>query len=154
MQRTRILTGFILSILFILSKEVQHEELTGKIIGAAMRLHPAIRPGYLESVYATGLALELRADGLVVQRQQPLHVRYRGVIIGEFFADMVVENAVIVEIKAVRALAPQHDAQVVSYLTTTGLDVGLLLNFGAPRLEFRRKYRLYRDGPGERGDAS
>ena len=123
---------------------MEHEAQTRVIIGCAMTVHRALGPGFLESVYKIALTYELRLAGMRVEREKPLAVRYRGRIMGDFDADMVVEDLVLVETKAVRALAPAHEAQTVNYLTAAGLDIGLLLNFGAPRLEFRRKWREYR----------
>lgn len=76
-----------------------------------------------------------------VAAQVPLKVAFRGVIVGDFYADLVVEERVIVELKAVTALAPEHQAQVINYLRATGIDVGLLVNFGRPKLEYRRLHR-------------
>jgi len=120
------------------------ETLTGTIIGCAMTVHKALGPGYLESVYENALAHELRKAGLAVECQQPLRVLYDGIVVGDFVADMVVDDRVVVENKAVQAIAPAHEAQLVSYLTTTGIEVGLLLNFGAASLQFKRKHRTYR----------
>lgn len=123
---------------------MRDEELTSKVIGCAMRVHTVLGPGYLESVYERALAHELRKAGLGLECQVPLRVMYDDVPVGEFIADMLVERRVLVEIKAVQSLARNHEVQLVNYLTTTGLDIGLLLNFGASSLEFKRKYRVYR----------
>ena len=125
---------------------MEYEAQTRAIIGCAMAVHWELRPGYLESVYKNALAYELSLAGMHVEREKPLQVRYRDVVVGNFFADMVVDGQLLIETKAVRAIVPAHEVQVVNYLTTTGLDVGLLFNFGAPRLEFRRKWRTYRRG--------
>ncbi|AHG88328.1 GxxExxY protein [Gemmatirosa kalamazoonensis] len=123
---------------------MEHEAQTRVIIGCAMTVHRALGPGFLESVYKNALTYELRLAGMSVEREKPLEVRYRGVMIGAFNADILVDERLLVEAKAVRALAPSHEVQTVNYLTAAGLDTGLLLNFGAPRLEFRRKWREYR----------
>ncbi|HEX5830979.1 MAG TPA: GxxExxY protein, partial [Gemmatimonadaceae bacterium] len=123
---------------------VDHEELTGRIIGCAMTVQRALGPGHLESVYQNALAHELRKAALVVECRKGIQVRYDGQIVGDFVADMLVDGCVIVENKALRALARTHEAQLVNYLTATGIEIGLLLNFGAERLEFRRKTRTYR----------
>jgi GxxExxY protein len=106
-------------------------------------VHATLGPGYLEAVYERALAHELNKAGLTVECQKPLRVTYDGVVVGDYYADMLVENRVIVEIKAVQALAQAHEVQLVSYLTSTGLDIGLLLNMGAPSLQFKRKHRTY-----------
>jgi GxxExxY protein len=123
---------------------VQDAALTETIIGCAMKVHSALGPGYAESVYENALAHEMRKAGLAVECQRPLRVVYDGVVVGDFIADMVVEGRVLVENKAVQQLTAAHEVQVVNYLATTGLNIGLLLNFGTFSLEFKRKHRLYR----------
>ena len=125
---------------------MKDEELTGIIIGCAMKVHRTLGTGFLESVYQNALTHELKKAGLVVDCEVPLRVVYEGVIVGEFAADMLVEGKVVVENKAVQKLCSAHEVQLVNYLTATGTDVGLLLNFGAPELEFKRKYRIYEKG--------
>lgn len=119
-----------------------HESLSGQIIGCAMAVHGILGPGFLEQVYRNALAHELRRAGLGVELGKRILVRYRDVVVGEFVADLFVEGTILVELKAVRALAVAHHVQVVNYLSATGCDVGLLLNFGAGSLEYRRKVRL------------
>lgn len=92
-------------------------------------------------MYQKALAVELRASGLVVECEKRIQVRYRDHIVGDFMADMVVEGVVLIENKAVRTLARAHEMQLVSYLTATGMEISLLLNFGGERLQFRRKTR-------------
>ena len=123
---------------------MEEQELTGKIIGCAMRVHSALGPGFLESVYLRALVHELGKDGLRIECQKRLTVHYDGIVVGEFSADVVVEDRVLLELKASRVLAPVNEVQLVHYLTATGIEVGLLLNFGGERLEFRRKTRTYR----------
>lgn len=129
---------------------MEHEKLTHRIIGRAMLVKHALGPGFLESVYQNALGVEPRAAGLSVQCRVRARGRYRDVVVGNFFADMLVEDCVLVEIKAVRALTPAHEAQLVNYPSATGIEVGLLLNFGGDRLEFRRKTRVYRPGKHQR----
>jgi GxxExxY protein len=123
---------------------MEHARLTEAIIGGAMKVHNTLGPGYLESVYQNALAHELRRRGLFVELRKRVRVRYDGIVVGDFVADMLVEGSVLVENKAIRSLAPEHEAQLVNYLTATMIDVGLLLNFGAERLTFKRKARTYR----------
>ena len=118
-------------------------ELAGQVIGCAMKVHSALGPGFLESVYQNALAHELGKAGLSVELEVRLTVNYDGVAVGVFDADMLVNKTLLVENKAGQALAAAHEVQLVNYLTATGLDEGLLLNFGAVRLEFKKKYRLY-----------
>lgn len=94
--------------------------------------------GFLEKVYENSLAFELRKVGLVVKQQAPLKVKYKGNVVGEYVADLIVENRVIVEIKAAKAIAPEHEAQLIHYLKATNYEVGLLLNFGL-KPEVKRK---------------
>jgi GxxExxY protein len=121
---------------------MEDQELTQKIIGCAMKVHSALGPGFLESVYQKALAHELRKAGLIVEWERPIAVFYDGVPVGDFSADMLVENRVMLELKANHAIAPANEVQLVNYLT--GIEIGLLLNFGAERLEFKRKTRTYR----------
>ena len=115
-----------------------HEELTEKILKACFEVSNELGNGFLESVYEKALVIVLTAMGLKVQTKVPLKVMFRGQIVGEFFPDIIVEDMVIIELKAVKALAPEHLAQVMNYLKATGIEVGLLVNFGSTRLEYRR----------------
>jgi len=124
---------------------MEEQELTEKIIGCAMKVHSRLGSGFLESVYAKALGHELSKAGLKVEREKLIVVTYDGVVVGEFSADKLVENKVMVEEKAVQALSPAHEVQLVNYLTATGVEIGLLLNFGGPRLEYKRKTRTYRE---------
>ena len=106
-----------------------HSELTGRIIGAAIAVHRELGPGKLESVYERALAIELRAQRMAFRTQVPIPMLYRGESVGDFFADLIVDHKVLVELKAVDALRSVHRAQVLSYLRATGLELGLLINF-------------------------
>ena len=119
-----------------------HQELTKKIIGCAFTVHNTLGAGFLEKVYEQALMLELRVSGLVVESQVPLSVIYRDQIVGEYFADLIVEEKVICELKAVDVLKKAHEVQLVNYLVATGIDVGVLINFG-DSVTVRRKYRDY-----------
>jgi GxxExxY protein len=116
---------------------LKHSGLTERIIGVFFEVYNELGCGFLESVYVEALALALADEGLSVQREMPLSVRFRGRIVGQFRADLVVGGAVLVEAKACAALYPVHEAQVLNYLRATVLEVGLLLNFG-PRPRFKR----------------
>lgn len=117
---------------------LKHEEITQAVIGCAFEVINELGAGFLESVYERALALALRHRGFSTIAQHPIKVTFRGECVGDFFADLLVEGKVIVELKTVRALAPQHQAQVINYLNATGIEVGLLINFGNPRLEYKR----------------
>ncbi len=118
-------------------------DLAGKVIGLAMKVHTALGPGFLESVYQNALIFELREAGHKVEPEKEIIVRYRDVVIGTFIADLLVDDELIVENKAVQKLAISHEIQLVNYLTATGINEGVLLNFGALKLEFKKKYRTF-----------
>jgi len=115
--------------------------LTEKIIGCAMKVHRQLGPGFLESVYRNALAFELRRAGLGVETEKHITVKYEHVIVGDFIADLVVGETLICELKAASGLSKADEVQLVNYLTATNHDLGLLLNFGAESLQFRRKHR-------------
>jgi GxxExxY protein len=114
------------------------DEITEKILGACFEVIKELGSGFLESVYGKALLIVLREKGLKAVAQAPISVFFRNQIVGEFFADILVEDKILVELKAVRALAPEHLAQVINYLIATGLETGLLVNFGNQKLEYRR----------------
>jgi GxxExxY protein len=126
---------------------MQEQALTEKIIGCAMKVHNTLGPGFLESVYQRALTHELTKAGLHVECERSLTVAYDGIAVGEFSTDMLVEGTVLVENKATQTISPAHEVQLVNYLTATGIELGLLLNFGADRLEFKRKTRTNRPKP-------
>lgn len=121
---------------------MKHEELTKKVIGCSFEVINELGAGFLESVYHNALRIALEQKGLSVACQHPIAVMFRGQCVGQFYADLFIQNLVIVEIKAVKALAPEHQAQVINYLKATGIDVGLLINFGNPKLEYKRLTRI------------
>lgn len=123
---------------------LRHRSLTEAVIGCAFEVINELGAGFLESVYEKALLVALRQKGLSAEAQHPIRVLFRGEPVGEFFADLLVEDKVLVELKAVKALAPEHHAQVINYLNATGIEVGLLINFGNPSLEFRRLTRKKR----------
>ena len=118
-----------------------HEELTAKALEASFEVAKELGAGFIESVYEKALLIALHEKGLNAKEQFPLAVKFRGYTVGEFYVDILLEDKVIIELKAVRALAPEHQAQVINYLKATGIDVGLLINFGNPRLEYKRLQR-------------
>ena len=123
-----------------------HAELTRSIIGCAFEVINELGAGFLESVYENAMLIALAGTGHTVQSQQSVTVHFQGKPVGDFYADLLVEHKVIVELKAVKALAPEHEAQVINYLNATGIQVGLLINFGNPRLEFKRFTRRIEHG--------
>jgi len=122
---------------------MQHEELTKDIIACAYRVHKILGAGFLEKVYENSLYIELQKSGFEVKQQYPINVFYEEQKVGEYFADLLVNNMIILELKAVENLALIHETQLVNYLKGTGLDIGLLINFGSS-VEVKRKYRIYK----------
>jgi GxxExxY protein len=116
-------------------------ELTAKALEACFEVAKELGAGYLESVYEKALLIALREKGCQARAQFPLTVSFHGQVVGDFYADILLEDKVIIELKAVRALTPEHQAQVINYLNATGVEVGLLVNFGNPRLEYKRLHR-------------
>ena len=114
----------------------------GQVIGAAMKVHSTLGPGFLESVYQNALRWELQKLGLKADVQKPITVHYDGQVVGIFTADLLVNDSLILELKANQLLVKAHEVQLVNYLVATGIDEGLLLNFGAERLEYKKKFRL------------
>lgn len=114
------------------------DRITEKIIGCAYAVSNELGCGFLEKIYENALVRELRKAGLEVAQQYPMQVVYDGVVVGDYAADLVVEEGVLVELKAVRALDEVHFAQCLNYLKATGLSICLLLNFGKPRVEIKR----------------
>jgi GxxExxY protein len=114
---------------------------TEKIIGLAMKVHRTLGPGFLESVYRNALVHELRRAGLSAEVNQRITVRYENVIVGEFIADLLVNEEVLCELKAISSLSKTDEVQLVNYLVATNRDFGLVINFGAQSLQFKRKHR-------------
>ena len=117
---------------------MKYEELTAKILECCFEVSNELGAGFLESVYEKALVVAFSQKGISVQSQVPLKVEFRGVIVGDFYADLIVEEKVLIELKAVTRILQEHKAQVINYLNATGLDVGLLVNFGNPRMEYFR----------------
>lgn len=117
---------------------MKHAELTEVIIHCYYKVYNTLGHGFLEKVYEKALMIELRNNGLKALRQNPIEVFYEEELVGEYFADIVVEDIVILELKAVKKLADEHEAQLYNYLKATNIEVGLLLNFGT-KAEFSRK---------------
>ena len=115
-----------------------HHALTHEIIGAPYEVHRELGGGFLEKVYENALAVELCARGLQVRKQEAIAVRYKGTIVGDYVCDLLVNEAVLCEIKALEALVAVHRAQLLNYLRATGTKVGLLINFGPRRVDVKR----------------
>lgn len=115
-----------------------HEELTGKIIKVFYSVYNELGFGFLEKVYQNAMMIALKNSGLQAEAQKKIEVRFLGEIVGEYYADIVVNELVILELKATEYLIEEHELQLINYLKATNMEVGLLLNFGA-KPEFRRK---------------
>ena len=121
------------------------DDITYQINGAVFEVNKILGPGFLEKVYENALFHELQARGLKAERQVPIKVIYKGNIAGEFFADIVVQDTVIVELKAVENINRNHEAQLLNYLKATGFKVGLLINFKNPKAEIKRMVLEYQE---------
>lgn len=114
------------------------EILTSKILESAFEVSNELGIGFLESVYEGALFIAMKDKNIRVERQVPIKVRFRNQLVGQFIADLLIENQIILELKAVKALAPEHSAQTLNYLKATGKPVAILLNFGSSKMEYRR----------------
>ncbi len=120
---------------------MEYEKITETIIGCAYRVYNKMGFGFLESVYEKCLLIEMRKAGLDTETQKPITVHYDGEVVGEFVADMIVNDAIIIELKSVRRIIKVHEIQLVNYLVATGKPVGLILNFGERKVEIKRKVK-------------
>lgn len=113
------------------------------IISLSKNIRRQLDPGYLESVYKNAMVVELRKHNLSYEVERPIRVLYDDIVVGDFKADIVVDNRLILELKAVQNLSVAHEVQLVNYLTSTGINDGMLINFGSLQLQFKHKYRVY-----------
>lgn len=120
------------------SRRQELDEITRRVIGCAFRVGNGLGIGYLEKVYENALAVELEMEGLQAVQQAPIQVQYRGRVVGDYAADILVEDSVILELKVAKQLDEVHKAQCLNYLRATGKTVCLLTNFGRPDVEIRR----------------
>ena len=117
---------------------LEHEEITKQIIGAAFEVHSVLGYGFLESVYQRAMQVELLRNGLTAELEEPIKVRYKEVVVGDFAADVLVNKSVIVELKVAKQYCSEDEAQLLNELKATGIKVGLLINFGREKVEFKR----------------
>ena len=122
---------------------MEDKELTERIIACAFKVHQGLGAGFLEKVYENAMLIELQKCGIRVRQQTPIAVTYENQHVGEYFADLLVEDKVICELKAAQMLMPEHEMQLVNYLAATGINTGLLLNFGKS-VAVKRKFREFR----------
>jgi GxxExxY protein len=117
---------------------MKYKEITGKVIECALNVHRKLGFGFLENVYANALMIELKKAGLEAEKERRIEIVYEEELIGDYVADIVVENKIILELKAVKEIHPAHEAQLINYLKATGMEVGLLINFGE-KIQIKRK---------------
>mgnify|MGYP006307833473 CR=1 FL=1 len=120
-----------------------NDELSQKVIGLAYHIHNTMGFGFVEKVYENCLAHDLRKNNISFEQQRAVNVYYDGECVGEYVADLIIVDTLLIELKSVHELIEKHEVQLVNYLTATTMDVGLLLNFGPDGVEVRRKYRVY-----------
>jgi len=120
-------------------------DMTRMVIKYCYAVHNELGPGFLERVYENALRMDLETDGFDVKQQYPIPVSYKGVVVGDFYADLLIDDRLIVELKAIQNMGREHEVQLVNYLAATGIDDGLLINFGKS-VEVKRKFRRYRNG--------
>ena len=120
------------------------DQLITEIIECAKRIRRQLGPGFLEKVYKNAMVVELRKLKLNFETEKLIQVLYDGIVVGEYRTDIIVEGKLILELKATQDLSIANEVQLVKYLTSTQIDDGLLINFGADKLQFKRKYRIYR----------
>lgn len=118
--------------------ELEHKEITGQIIGAAFEVYRVLGYGFLERVYQRAMQVELRERGLKAETESAIEVRYKGAVVGDYRADLFVENVVVVELKVAKTYMPEDEPQLLNELKATGVRVGLLINFGRTKVEFKR----------------
>jgi hypothetical protein len=123
---------------------VTADQLISEIIECAKRIRRQLGPGFLEKVYKNAMIVELRKLKLTYEAEKLIQVLYDGIVVGEYRTDIIVEGRLILELKATQDLSIANEVQLVNYLTSTGIDDGLLINFGSDKLQLKRKYRIYR----------
>lgn len=117
---------------------MENDSLTQKIIGLRFEVHNELGAGFIEKVYENALRIAFEQEGLNVRHQEPILVHFRGQVVGEYIADLIVNGSVLIELKAVKRHLPEHQSQLINYLKATDIEIGLLINFATPRLDVRR----------------
>lgn len=125
---------------------MEHRDLTEIIIGCGFRVHGTMGFGFLESVYENCMRVELSSLGLKVEAQKPITVYYEDQVVGDYVADLLVDDVLIIELKSVRNLVTAHEVQLANYLQATRVEVGLLINFGEQKVDVKRKLRVLPSG--------
>ena len=122
---------------------MKHEDITRRIIGCAYKVYNTLGFGFLESVYKKAMVIEIQKNGLTVEDEKALKVYYDDQVVGEFYADLFVEQEIVIELKSVQTLVKEHEVQLVNYLNALEKEIGLLVNFGSKGVEVKRKYRQF-----------
>ena len=122
---------------------MEYEELTHKIIGSAYKVFNQLGFGFLESVYKKAMIIELSKNDVKVEAEKPLKVYYDNQVVGDFYIDLLIDEVIVVELKAVQDLAKEHEVQLVNYLNGLNKNIGLLINFGPSGVEIKRKFRQF-----------
>jgi GxxExxY protein len=120
------------------TEEILYKDLSYKIIGLAMQAHKELGHGFLEKIYENAIMVLFRREGIRVTQQAPIVVRFLGEVVGEYFADILVEDKIILELKSVEKIIGVHKAQTLNYLKATGMHLAIILNFGKEKLEYER----------------
>ncbi len=120
------------------NNEIIYKDLSFKIVGLAMHVHNTLGFGFLEKIYENSLMVLLKRDGITAKQQAPITVYFEGENVGEYFADILVENKIVLELKSGEKIVDAHRAQTLNYLKATGLNLAIILNFGKERLEYER----------------
>jgi len=118
--------------------QIVYKELSYKIVGIAMEVHNRLGFGFLEKVYENSLDILLRKNGIKVEKQYPIQIIFENQVVGEYVADLFIENSIMIELKACNSLLDVHKAQLLNYLKATGVELGILINFGTEKLEYKR----------------
>jgi len=123
-------------------ESLRYKDLSYKVIGCAMKVHQKLGPGFLEKVYENALMIELAGAGIKAIQQAPIQITYNQKIVGDYFADILVDDKIILELKATEKLLKIHQSQVINYLNATGIELGILINFAEESLNYKRLLRL------------
>ena len=120
------------------TNNIVHKELSYKIVGCAMEVHSKLGPGFLEKVYENALMVLFRKEGIAARQQTPIKVNFEGELVGEYYADILVDEKIILELKTTDKIVDIHRAQILHYLRATGIKLGMILNFGSKSFEYER----------------
>ncbi len=120
------------------NREILHKDLSYKIVGLAMQIHSELGFGFLEKVYENSMMVLFRRENIMAKQQAPISVSFEGEIVGDYYADILIEDKIILELKAIEKITDAHKAQAINYLKATGLKLASIINFGKQRLEYER----------------